>query len=80
MDVDGWLTYLGTLKAWGINHLRCHTWIPPEAAFTAADRLGIYMEPELPFWGILNEHIRDGLMPEAEALLANLGNHPSLSC
>jgi hypothetical protein len=77
MDVDGWLTYLGTLKAWGINHLRCHTWIPPEAAFTAADRLGIYMEPELPFWGILNQHIRDGLMPEAEALIANLGNHPS---
>jgi hypothetical protein len=77
MDVDGWLAYLGVLKAWGFNHLRCHTWIPPEAAFTAADRLGIYMEPELPFWGILNQHVRDGLMPEAEALLANLGNHPS---
>ena len=78
MDVDGWLSYLGTLKVWGINHLRCHTWIPPEAAFTAADRLGIYLEPELPFWGILNGRIRDGLMPEAEALLANLHNHPSL--
>jgi hypothetical protein len=77
MDVDGWLTYLGTLKTWGINHLRCHTWIPPEAAFTAADRLGMYVQPELPFWGILNEQIRDGLMPEAEALLAHLGNHPS---
>jgi hypothetical protein len=77
MDVDGWLAYLGTLKTWGINHLRCHTWIPPEAAFTAADRLGIYVQPELPFWGILNEQIRDGLMPEAEALLAHLCNHPS---
>jgi hypothetical protein len=77
MDVDGWITYLGTLKNWGINQLRCHTWIPPEAAFTAADRLGLYIEPELPFWGILNEKIRDGLMPEGEALLANLCNHPS---
>jgi hypothetical protein len=77
MDVDGWLTYLGILKTWGFNQLRCHTWIPPEAAFTAADRLGMYVEPELPFWGVLNGHIRDGLMPEAEALLANLGNHPS---
>ena len=77
MDVDGWLTYLGTLKTWGINHLRCHTWIPPEAAFTAADRLGMYVQPELPFWGILNEQIRDGLLPEAQALLPHLGNHPS---
>jgi hypothetical protein len=77
MDVDGWLAYLGTLKTWGINHLRCHTWIPPEAAFIAADRLGMYVQPELPFWGILNQQIRDGLMPEAEALLAHLGNHPS---
>ncbi len=77
MDVDGWLAYLGTLKAWGINHLRCHTWIPPEAAFAAADRLGLYVQPELPFWGVFNAQIRDGLLPEARALLAQAGHHPS---
>jgi len=77
MDVEGWLTYLGTLKTWGINHLRCHTWLPPEAAFIAADRLGMYIQPELPFWGIFNAQVRDGLMPEAEGQLLYFGNHPS---
>jgi hypothetical protein len=77
MTVDGWLEYLGTCQAYGINHLRCHTWIPPEAAFAAADRLGIFLQPELPFWGTFDAQVRDSLMPEAEHLLREYGNHPS---
>ena len=55
MTVDEWLWYLGICKDYGINHIRFHSWCPPEAAFTAADSLGIYMQPELPFWGDFNE-------------------------
>jgi len=77
MDEAAWLDYLGTLKAWGINHLRCHTWLPPEAAYRAADRLGIYVQPELPFWGILDDGIRAGLAPEGFAHLDAYANHPS---
>jgi len=77
METEGWLAYLRTCQDYGINHLRCHTWVPPEAAFEAADQLGIYLQPELPFWGTFNEKVRDGLMPEAEALLREYGNHPS---
>jgi beta-galactosidase/beta-glucuronidase len=42
VTVDEWLRVLGTVKAYGFNHVRFHTWCPPEAAFEAADRLGIY--------------------------------------
>jgi len=77
MDVEGWRAYMATMKAHGINHVRCHTWVPPEAAFTAADEAGIYLQPELPFWGTFTAAVRDALAPEAEAVLRAFGNHPS---
>lgn len=77
MDLAGWLAYLGLAREYGLNHVRFHTWTPPEAAFQAADRLGIYLQPELPFWGTFDAGVRDFLMPEAEAMLRAYGNHPS---
>ena len=50
-DVDSWLKFFETLSEYGINHVRYHTCCPPDAAFEAADILGIYLQPELPFWG-----------------------------
>ncbi len=43
-----WLKYFKLLKSYGINHWRFHTWFPPEATLTAADEIGIYLQPELP--------------------------------
>lgn len=51
MTVEEWERILRIAKSYGINHYRFHTWCPPEAAFEAADRVGIYMQPELPVWG-----------------------------
>jgi hypothetical protein len=48
MDKAGWRRVLSILKAWGINHVRFHSWCPPEAAFEAADELGVYFQAELP--------------------------------
>lgn len=48
MDKAGWLKVLGILKDWGLNHVRFHSWCPPEAAFEAADELGFYFQAELP--------------------------------
>jgi hypothetical protein len=48
MDVTGWVRILTIAKSYGINTYRFHSWCPPEAAFTAADIVGIYMQPELP--------------------------------
>jgi beta-galactosidase/beta-glucuronidase len=51
MDTESWTRYFNICKSWGINHVRFHSWCPPEAAFEAADQAGIYLQPELPYWG-----------------------------
>ena len=48
MDKAGWRRLLAITKSWGINHFRFHSWCPPEAAFEAADELGVYFQAELP--------------------------------
>ena len=49
MDKAGWLRVLSILKDRGaLNHVRFHSWCPPEAAFEAADELGVYFQAELP--------------------------------
>ena len=80
MDVESWRKYLGTCKEYGINHVRFHSWCPPEAAFQAADELGIYMQPELPFWGDFKADdtlLMNCLMQEGRNILNRYGNHPS---
>lgn len=82
---EEWLRILGIAKSYGINHYRFHTCCPPEAAFEAADLLGIYMEPELPFWGTVteegderhNEAEQRYLIQEGYNILRAFGNHPS---
>ena len=78
MTVDGWLNVFNIAKSYGINHYRFHTWCPPEAAFEAADILGIYMEPELPNWANFGEPNHDSFCrAEGERILKTFGNHPS---
>ena len=80
MTVEGWMKYLGICAAYGINHVRFHSWCPPEAAFVAADSLGIYLQPELPFWGSFDdkdEKLMMFLHQEGENILREYGHHPS---
>ena len=80
MDEPSWTNYLRICKEYGINHLRFHSWCPPEAAFVAADKLGIYMQPELPFWGDFNPKdtiLMNFLHKEGEDILRTFGHHPS---
>ena len=80
MSVEGWMKYLGTCKEYGINHVRFHSWCPPEAAFVAADSLGVYLQPELPFWGSFDkkdEKLMTFLHQEGVNILREYGHHPS---
>lgn len=79
-DLNAWTQYFQTLRKHGLNHVRFHSWCPPEAAFQAADQTGVYLQPELPLW------TKDmGKQPERERFLAEeleriqntYGNHPS---
>lgn len=40
-DVASWAKIFRTVKEYGMNHVRFHSWCPPEAAFFAADSLGL---------------------------------------
>ncbi len=80
MTVEGWMKYLGTCQEYGINHVRFHSWCPPEAAFVAADSLGIYLQPELPFWGDFDSKdstLMTFLHQEGINILREYGHHPS---
>ena len=80
MTVEGWVKYLSTCREYGINHVRFHSWCPPEAAFVAADSLGIYLQPELPFWGAFdkkNSTLMAFLHQEGVNILREYGHHPS---
>lgn len=78
-DVAYWKKIFEINKAWGINHVRFHSFMPPEAAFQAADEVGIYLQPEPGMWnrfepGSPNEA---ALFDETERLIRAYGNHPS---
>lgn len=85
MDVAGWLHVMKIARDHGINHYRFHTCCPPEAAFIAADLLGIYMQPEVSFWGTFNgpddegydKEAQDFLEAEGFRMLESFSNHPS---
>lgn len=78
MQVDGWLRIFEIAKSYGINHFRFHSYCPPDAAFAAADQLGIFLQPELPFWGGLeSDSVAAMLKAEGLAMLKNYANHPS---
>ncbi|MBB4034311.1 hypothetical protein GGR21_000196 [Dysgonomonas hofstadii] len=80
MDVDTWRKYFQTAKEYGINHYRFHSWCPPKACFEAADIEGIYLQPELSFWGTLNkddERLISYLTKEGINIQNEYGNHAS---
>ncbi len=50
MNVEDWVKIFEIYKDYGLNHVRYHSWCPPEAAFKAANRVGIYMQAEASIW------------------------------
>jgi len=83
-DVASWEHVLNRCKEHGLNHLRFHSWCPPEAAFKAADRLGIYFQVECSSWANQGSTLGDGnpiddfIYAEGDRILQAYGNHPSL--
>jgi hypothetical protein len=78
MSVEGWVRVYQIAKSYGINHYRFHSYCPPEAAFTAADQEGIYLQAEIPFWGELKSGtLAAVLREEGMAMLDAYANHPS---
>jgi len=82
-NVKGWRKVLKAAKAHGLNHLRFHSWCPPEAAFTAADEMGMIFQVECAAWTNSGPTLGDGqpidkfIYTEGDRILKAYGNHPS---
>lgn len=83
MNVEDWTIIFNILKEHGLNHVRYHSWCPPEAAFRAADRAGIYLQAEGPSWANHGTAIGYGypvdqyIYDETRLMEKYYGNHPS---
>ncbi len=80
-----WKRIIAISKEHGLNHMRFHSWCPPEAAFAAADELGFYFQVECASWANQGASIGDGrpadrwLYEEGERIVKAYGNHPSFA-
>lgn len=79
VDTTAWGHIFRTIKAYGLNHVRFHSWCPPKAAFQAADKYGIYLQIEM------TTQVNPGagapvdtfLYHESKRIIGEYGNHPS---
>lgn len=80
-DVEYWRKLFRTCKEWGLNHVRFHSFCPPEAAFMAADEIGIYLQPEPGMWNEISPGtpMEAMLYEETERMIKYYGNHPSFA-
>ena len=82
-DEQEWLRIFRKCKQYGLNHVRFHSYCPPEAAFAAADQVGIYLQPEGPSWPNHGVKLRRGmkidryLLDESKRIIDEYGHHPS---
>jgi len=80
MDVPAWQRVYKIMKSYGLNHIRFHSWCPPEAAFAAADIEGIMIQAEGPQANVPagQDPARDAFIEaEFRRIVDAYGNHPS---
>ncbi|WP_290792294.1 glycoside hydrolase family 2 [Flavihumibacter sp. UBA7668] len=80
MDIPSWELLFEKAKSYGLNTFRFHSWCPPSAAFTAADKVGFYLQVELPHWNLKvgeDTSAFNFLKREAHRIIKSYGNHPS---
>lgn len=78
-DIKSWRKLFETCRRWGLNHMRFHSWCPPEAAFEAADELGFYLQVEPGMWNEFSPGtpMERTLYEETDRMIKAYGNHPS---
>ncbi|WP_163718697.1 sugar-binding domain-containing protein [Mangrovibacterium lignilyticum] len=78
-----WEKVFKTVKKFGLNHVRFHSWCPPEVAFVVADEMGVYLQLECSSWANQSTEIGSGfpvddyVYEESDRIVDTYGNHPS---
>ena len=79
----GWVKVFSAVKAHGLNHVRFHSWCPPDAAFRVADSMGVYLQIECSSWANSTTSLGSGepidkyIWDESKRIVKAYGNHPS---
>ncbi len=84
-DKQEYLRQLGIAKAHGFNHVRLHSWHPPEPFWQAADEIGMLVQTELPNWTshyghyeqMAPESVHRYLLAELKRIIHAANTHPS---
>ncbi|MCG6189546.1 sugar-binding domain-containing protein [Maribellus maritimus] len=82
-DTDYWRKIYTAVKDHGLNHVRFHSWCPPEAAFEVADEMGVYLQVECSSWANESTQLGSGfpidqyIWDESKRIVEKYGNHPS---
>jgi len=89
--IEDWERIFRIYKSYGLNRVRFHSWCPPEAAFLAANRIGLYIQAEVAWidgwWLAKGNPAGLGKNPSADPFvkreLSNMarayGNNPSFT-
>lgn len=81
MTIPEWKEMLLKYRSYGINFVRFHSHCEPEAAFAAADELGMLLQPELSHWdpkdAFGTEESYRYYRAELVDLMKTYANHPS---
>lgn len=83
MDEASWERVFRICRNYGLNHMRFHSFCPPEAAFKAADKVGFYLQPEGPSWPNHGVKLGNGmyidqyLLQETQRMNKIYGNYAS---
>lgn len=82
-DIEYWKKIYTAVQVHGLNHIRFHSWCPPEVAFDVADEMGVYLQVECSSWANQSTQLGSGLpvdryiWDESKRIVKNYGNHPS---
>ncbi len=79
MQNEYWAKIYRTCKEYGLNHVRFHSWCPPEVAFHVADSMGMYLQVECGGWAEVGSGKPQDkwFKDESDRILQEYGNHPS---
>ena len=81
MDTGAWRKIMKAYKDYGVNFVRFHSNCPPDAAFQAADEMGMLVMAELSCWNpkyaMEEPEAQEYYMQEMREILLTYGNHPS---
>lgn len=74
-----WTKIYSLCRAHGLNHVRFHSWCPPQAAFEVADSMGFYLQVECAGWTTVGNGAPSDrwFREESDRILKEYGNHPS---